>query len=83
MSLGVLISNHFNRTLQSENKGDKREFAPTIIVVLIACLSGTILLLLIIIGFCLVRGSPGYVNAITSKENNNLSHTGKGNYYSI
>ena len=70
-----------NGTLQSLGNNNKKHFAPTLIVVLIACLCGTILILLIIIGVCLVRRPPVYGNTIKSKSETNSTHVGDGNYY--
>ena len=63
----LMSSDRINGTLESHQK--YQIAPPTVIVLLIGCLSGTILILLIIIGVCLVRGSPGYGKTKISKQN--------------
>ena len=48
--------------IETLSKEQNQQLAPTVIIVLIACLCGTILILLIIIGICLIRGPPGLGN---------------------
>ena len=78
---GISTSKSGNGTLQSMENDKENQFAPTVLVVLIACLCGTILILLIIIGVCLVRRPPAYGNSMKSKSEPNSSHVGDGNYY--
>ena len=70
-----MSSDRINGTLESQQK--YQIAPPTVIVLLIGCLSGTILILLIIIGVCLVRGSPGYGKAKKSKENTHSPHNNR------
>ena len=70
-----MSSDRINGTLESHQK--YQIAPPTVIVLLIGCLSGTILILLIIIGVCLVRGSPGYGKAKKSKENTHSPHNNR------
>ena len=71
----LMSSDRINGTLESHQK--YQIAPPTVIVLLIGCLSGTILILLIIIGVCLVRGSPGYGKAKKSKENTHSPHNNR------
>ena len=57
MSLG-----NQTRMIDTLSKEQSQQLAPTVIIVLIACLCGTILILLIIIGICLIRCPPGLGN---------------------
>ena len=68
--------------LEILSNDQKEQLAPTIIIVLIACLSGTILILLIIIGICLIRGPPGIGNN-KSKESIIRSPDASGNYLNV
>ena len=70
-----MSSDRINGTLESHQK--YQIAPPTVIVLLIGCLSGTILILLIIIGVCLVRGSPGYGKTKKSKQNTNSPHNNR------
>ena len=76
-------SNHHRRTFEVENSGEAKEFVSTVVVALIGCLSGTVLILMIIICVCLVRGSPGYSNMRKSKPSNNPAHTREGSCHDI
>ena len=74
----LMSSDRINGTLKAHHNFQKYQLAPpTVIVLLIGCLSGTILILLIIIGVCLVRGSPGYGKTKKSKQNTNSPHNNR------
>ena len=75
MSLG-----NQTRMIDTLSKEQSQQLAPTVIIVLIACLCGTILILLIIIGICLIRGPPGLGNN-KPKRTISQSQEGSGNYH--
>ena len=68
--------------METLSNDQKEQLAPTIIIVLIACLCGTIIILLIIIGICLIRGPPGIGNN-KSKGSNIRSPDACGNYLNV
>ena len=63
------------RVIETMSKEQNQQLAPTVIIVLIACLCGTILILLIIIGICLIRGPPGLGN---NKPKGSISQSQEG-----
>ena len=63
------------RVIETTSKEQNQQLAPTVIIVLIACLCGTILILLIIIGICLIRGPPGLGN---NKPKGSISQSQEG-----
>ena len=67
-----------NGTVEMSPNEQKQQLAPTVIIILIACLCGTILILLIIIGICLIRGPPGLGIHKPKEPNHNLQE-GRGN----
>lgn len=76
--LGALTPTSDTEILSKEENNNTIERTSPIILVLVVCLSGTVLILLIIIGLCVVRGSNGYRGIAKLEAAKNVPSIGEG-----